>query len=79
MITDSEDNEEFDHAVRPVRKRNSRSSNLMKRNEKGETPLHVACERGNLALVKNLIKQVRNSPVTSLFKEIFHSFARDKM
>nr|XP_018915883.1 PREDICTED: tonsoku-like protein [Bemisia tabaci] len=56
-LTDSEDNEEFDHAVRPVRKRNSRSSNLMKRNEKGETPLHVACERGNLALVKNLIKQ----------------------
>jgi NF-kappa-B inhibitor-like protein 2 len=52
--SDSE-NEELDHPNqlrrRPVRLK-------VRKNEKGETQLHLACIGGNLAFVKRLVEQV---------------------
>lgn len=42
---------------RSCRKRTNKSHFLIKRNDKGETPLHVAAARGNLILVQSLLKQ----------------------
>jgi hypothetical protein len=54
--TDSEnENEEFDRSDQP-RRRPARLK--VRKNEKGETQLHLSCISGNLALVKKLIEQV---------------------
>ncbi|KAK7590065.1 hypothetical protein V9T40_001678 [Parthenolecanium corni] len=38
-------------------RRRATKSNLTRRNEKGETPLHVASAKGNITLIKSLIQQ----------------------
>jgi NF-kappa-B inhibitor-like protein 2 len=52
--SDSE-TEEFDHPNQP-RRRPVRLK--VRKNEKGETQLHLACISGNLAFVKRLVEQV---------------------
>jgi NF-kappa-B inhibitor-like protein 2 len=53
--TDSEnENEEFDLSDQPRRPARLK----VRKNEKGETQLHLSCISGNLALVKKLIEQV---------------------
>jgi hypothetical protein len=55
---DAGDNEEYDRP-KASRHRASRSRPfLQRRNEKGETPLHVAAIQGNVTLVQKLIEQV---------------------
>ncbi|CAH1779523.1 unnamed protein product [Owenia fusiformis] len=54
----SSDNEERDEPLPDNRPRFSRkSAMLMKKNEKGETPLHKACIEGNMKRVKALVEQ----------------------
>lgn len=56
FATDSEnENEEFD---RPNQPRRQSARLRVRKNEKGETQLHLSCINGNLALVKKLIEQV---------------------
>uniref|UniRef100_A0A8D8SW85 Tonsoku-like protein n=1 Tax=Cacopsylla melanoneura TaxID=428564 RepID=A0A8D8SW85_9HEMI len=55
LNSSNEENEE--DKQRTNRKRVQRSHFLIKRNDKGETALHVAAARGNLTLVKSLLKQ----------------------
>jgi 23S rRNA A1618 N6-methylase RlmF len=57
--SDSE-NEELDQPNQP-RRRPVRLK--VRKNEKGETQLHLACISGNLAFVKRLVEQVR--PITN--------------
>ncbi|XP_063699917.1 tonsoku-like protein [Culicoides brevitarsis] len=52
------DDEERNDQKRSVERRKRTGINLqMKRNQKGETPLHLACISGNLTLVRQLLDQ----------------------
>ncbi|KAJ9577474.1 hypothetical protein L9F63_005975 [Diploptera punctata] len=53
-LDSSTDDEEYD---RPTNSRKRPRQLKVRRNEKGETQLHVACINGNLALAKRLIEQ----------------------
>ncbi|XP_042863522.1 tonsoku-like protein [Penaeus japonicus] len=53
-FSDSEDDQENFDRPRQSRQKKSR---VVKRNEKGETPLHKACIDGNLTMVRKLLQQ----------------------
>lgn len=57
FATDLESDKDVRSRDRPARKK-PRLNFTLKKNEKGETPLHVAAAKGNYSLVISLLKQV---------------------
>jgi ankyrin repeat protein len=58
FLFDTDSESETEESDRPNQPRRQPARLKVRKNEKGETQLHLSCMNGNLALVKKLIEQV---------------------